>query len=460
MTRLNNNQAKQYQMAVTSQRQQPFFANENGEPLYNAFNELNFVYPKMGENSVDSGDIPRIWAWAMDSKGEKCERVAYFHIPFCETHCIYCFYYKNLLPTDEGNYYVDYVIQELEMIADTPFINSHPFHAIYLGGGTPTALSAHNLKRLLKSIRKYLPLANDCEITVEGRIYNFTDEKISACIDGGANRFSIGVQTFDTSVRQKMGRKENKESLIERLQYLRNLDQAPMSIDLIFGLPYQTMEIWADDVTQFVQLELDGLSTYPLLVLKGTKLEKAINKGIMPPPGDIITKADMFLRGVEIMNSTRCHRIFFNHWAKTSRERSIYPKTAAKDCVPFGSGARGQFKGYLLHQDSNLKEYYKKIDEGHKPIAWCGKPSEHYKLFLDLVGQMEMRHCNIRRIGQRYGPDLEEIFSPLLKQWERVGLIKMDEGWIELTLAGEFWLGNLCQGLVDYFFCNYQHDSC
>jgi oxygen-independent coproporphyrinogen-3 oxidase len=224
-------------------------------------------------------------------------------------------------------------------------------------------------------------------------------------------------------------------------------------------LPYQTIEVWQDDIKEFIQLGLDGLSTYPLLVLEGTKLAKAINEGVIPTPPGIIAKADMFEKCVEIMGSTRYNRMFFNHWAKTSRERSIYPKTSVKDCVPFGSGARGQLKGYLIHQDSALKDYYVKINNGWKPVGWLGKPSGHYKLFLDIVGQMEMTHCNIRAIGHRYGLDLEEILAPLLNQWERVGLIEMDEGWIELRLPGEFWLGNLCQGMIDYFLYNYKTEK-
>ena len=438
--------------------QQAIFAREDGEALYNAFPELNFEYPKLKEEPVCPEDLPRIWGWAMSGDVGTCERNAYFHIPFCESRCLYCGFYLNLFKAgEEENRYVDYVIRELRMVTDTPFINSHPFHAIYLGGGTPTALSAHNLRRLLKSIRKYLPLSNDCEVTVEGRIYNFTDEKISACLEGGANRFSIGVQSFNTFVRHKMGRKESKEKLIKRLQYINNLDQAPVSIDLIFGFPYQTEEIWEDDVTEFVKLELEGLSIYPLLVVKGSGLEKATKKGIILPPADVAIQADMFRRGVEIMKSAGYHHLFFNHWARTSRERTIYPTTGAKECVPFGSGSRGQLKGYLFHQERNLKDYYQKIDSGNKPIVCCRKQNAHAKLFLDLVGEMEMGYCNLKWVGRRYEIDLEKIFFPLLKQWERVGLIKMDQACIKLTLSGKFWLGNLCQGMVDYFFLNYEH---
>jgi oxygen-independent coproporphyrinogen-3 oxidase len=339
------------------------------------------------------------------------------------------------------------------MVANAPFIKFHPFHAIYLGGGTPTALSAKNLSRLLKAIHNSLPLANDFEITVEGRVSHFPDDKVFACLEGGVNRFSIGIQSFDTFVRRKMGRKDTGEKVAERLKYINSLDQTVMVIDLIYGLPHQTMGIWVDDVEKYIDLGLDGVDLYQLNVFKGGILDKAVAKGVVPPPADIRTQADMFARGVEIMKRARYRRFSISHWGKTTRERNIYNALAlsGKVCIPFGSGAGGWLDGYFFFQDNELDGYYRRIDQGIKPIAMAMKQPEHDDLFKEFVGQMEQGHCHLKVLGGYYGFNLEEIFSPILEQWEKVGLIKMDNGWIELTLSGEFWQVNLCQALIDYF---------
>lgn len=93
-----------------------------------------------------------------------------------------------------------------------------------------------------------LPLANDCEITVEGRLSNFGPDKMEACFEGGANRFSLGVQSFDTEIRQAMGRVSDRDTLIRQLQLLQSYDQAAVIVDLIYGFPMQTMERWLADI--------------------------------------------------------------------------------------------------------------------------------------------------------------------------------------------------------------------
>jgi len=452
--KMNIGMLNRHTSEMTPQDQRRFFANENGDPLHAAFNRKSAVHPGARGRPLDPESIGEVWSRIMATEGKKEKRAAYFHIPFCETRCLYCGFYLNPFKAgEEENRYVDYLVRELEMVTDTPFIRSHPFHAVYLGGGTPTALSAENLLRLLKAIQKHMPLANDCEITVEGRPYHFSDDKVFACIDGGVNRFSIGVQSFDTQVRRAMGRIETGEKVAERLKYIDNLDQTAMVIDLIYGLPYQTMEIWENDVRKYIELGLDGVDLYQLNIFKKGKLEEAVEKKAIALPADIRMQADMFARGVEIMKRARYKRLSMSHWGRTTRERNIYNALAlsGKVCVPFGSGAGGWMDGYFFFQDNRLDGYYRRMDEGNKPIAMSMKQPENNDLFKDLAGQMELGRCHLKELGARYGFKLEEIFLPLLEQWERVGLIKVNDGWMELTLAGEFWQVNLCQALIDYF---------
>jgi len=450
--KLNVGLYDRYTIKILNQRQ--FFANENGDPLHAAFDKRVVIHPGRGGQPVAPRDIPRIWEQAMVTTGEKGKRAAYFHIPFCSSRCLYCGFYSYATKEREMDRYIDYLIKELAMVRDSPFINSHPFHAIYIGGGTPTDLSSTNLLRLLEeAIQDYLPLANDCEITVEGRLWGFSDDKISACIEGGANRFSFGVQSFNTFVRRKMGRILTKEEVIKRLEYIRDLDQTVVVIDLIYGLPYQTMEIWEDDIKTFLELELDGIDLYQLIIFKDRPLGKAIEEKTMIA-ADVAMQADMFARGVELMKSARYRRLSKSHWARTTRERNIYNAMShlpGSICIPFGCGAGGWLKGYSFFQDRDLESYYQKIDKGYKPIAMCLKQPAYSDLFKEIVGQMKLGYCKLRELGKRYGFNLEEIFAPILEQWERVGLVKIRDGCLELTLAGEFWMENLSQNLIDYF---------
>ena len=104
--------------------------------------------------------------------------LAYLHVPFCETRCLYCMFYQNPYSKEASSVFARNLVREIELWSDKAAMNSHPVHAVYFGGGTPTALEPEDLKTVLTAVNRYLPLANDCEITIEGRIHNFGDDKI------------------------------------------------------------------------------------------------------------------------------------------------------------------------------------------------------------------------------------------------------------------------------------------
>ena len=167
------------------------------------------------------------------------------------------------------------------------------FHAVYFGGGTPTALEAEDLKRILEGVREALPLANDCEITVEGRLTNFGSRKMEACLEGGANRFSLGVQSFHTSIRQSMGRLGSREDMERGLEQLLSYDQAAVIVDLIYGFPNQTLELWREDIAVAQSLNLDGADCYQLNVYRQTPLGRGIEQGKIAPTADIPLQSAM-----------------------------------------------------------------------------------------------------------------------------------------------------------------------
>jgi putative heme utilization radical SAM enzyme HutW len=332
---------------------------------------------------------------------------------------------------------------------------SHPIHAVYLGGGTPTALNAGDLKRLLEVVCHLLPLANDCEITVEGRITGFGQDKMEACVAGGANRFSVGVQSFDTKVRQGVGRIADRAEVLKGLRALTDLDQGAVIIDLIYGLPGQTMEVWERDLKTLIEdTDLDGADLYQLNVFREGPLIKAVDQGRLPAPADIPAQADMFLRAREIMTGAGFRRISMCHWSRGLRERSLYNSLIryGATCIPIGCGAGGRLHGHYFFQEGDLEAYYRHVRAGKKPIATAILLPKYSPLFRELVGQMEMGRVDLSGLGNQYGFDLETVFSPILRQWEQTGLLHLSgDGWIELTVAGEFWNVNLAQALIDYF---------
>ncbi len=447
---LNSGVNKLYATRLTDERR--FLANETDDPLHEAFDRKMAVHAMPEGESIPQTELSGLWADAMSARDSLPLRTIYIHIPFCETHCLFCGFYQNAYRSDVAERYVDNLVREMELTAEASFIYAHPFQAVYFGGGTPTALPAESIARLVSTVRNIFPLSNDCEITLEGRFHNFTGDKIDAALNAGINRFSLGVQTFDTQIRKNMGRKDPKEKVIETLIYLRNTGRVVTIIDLIYGLPGQTLEIWEDDIKTFLSLELDGCDLYQLNVYRGGALEKSVTRGKLPKPATLTEQTDYYVRGVKLMKAAHYLRPSIAHWARTGRERSLYNLSSRgrSECVPLGSGAGGWIGNYFFYVEGDLKNYFEAVKAGQKPLSFGLRRPDKYLLFGDISYQIELGYCDLKKLSSLHGIDLLDILEPITSQWRRVGLVKLSDGCLYLTTAGEFWAVNLAQILISY----------
>jgi putative heme utilization radical SAM enzyme HutW len=417
-----------------------FYAAADGLP----FPDRRAVMPWRPQQPVPPQEIPALWQALCQRPLPANKRLVYLHIPFCATHCKFCGFYQNKLEAEATEQYCDYLIREIEQEAGSPLHQSAPVHAVYFGGGTPTALSAKQLHRIISTLRRTLPLAPDCEITVEGRVLNFDDERIDACLDAGANRFSIGIQTFNTRIRQRMGRRASREEAIQFLRKLGQRDLAAVVCDLMFGLPEQTPESWREDLRTVCDLPLDGVDLYALNLLPSTPLGKAVeNKRVTLP--DVSQRRDFYLEGEAFLARDGWHQISNSHWARTTRERNLYNLLIKKgaDCLAFGSGAGGNLAGQSYMTARSLEMYYQQMDAGQKPIMMMtAATTNEHRWRLDLQGGIEGGRYDLSRIITDTLP-----LEPLLQQWQQRGLMHSDGPRFTLTPAGRFWASNVLQAL-------------
>ncbi len=428
-----------------------YLAKETGDPLHEAFDEKIAVHAMPRGESIRPEKLHDLWAEVLSAKNGLTMRTIYVHIPFCEGHCLFCGFYENAYRSDLAEHYVEALIREMELTTGAPFIDAHPFQAVYFGGGTPTALPAGSLTKLVSTVKNLFPLSNDCEITLEGRFYHFTKEKIEAALSVGINRFSLGVQTFDTRIRKRLGRRDSREKLIETLTYLRDLGKATAIIDLMYGLPEQSLETWKDDINTFLSLEIDGCDLYQLNVFRGGLLEKSVANGSLSKPATLKEQADYYVRGVDYMEAAHYRRLSITHWARTSRERSLYNlfSRGRSDCLPLGSGAGGWLGDYFFFVEGQLQDYFRAIKAGRKPVAFGMRRAERDFLFRDISCQMELSYCDLKALSKRHDVDLAAILGPIVLQWEKVGLVRHTGACLYLTRSGEFWAVNLAQMLID-----------
>ena len=455
-----------FKSALDQSPDHPFFAREGVDPLTHAFDKKIAVHAGFGGRPLPKAEqgpeLDRLLAQTRQKRS-----AVYIHVPFCESHCLYCGFYSRAYRDGESGRFTDTLLREIDLWRERPAVQEGPVHAVYIGGGTPTTLEPEDMHRLLACVHEVFPLANDCEITVEGRIHNFGTDKMAACLDGGANRFSIGVQTFHTELRRSMGRIADREAVIQSLDRLRDFDRAVVVIDLIYGFPGQTADMWRDDIKTFLVLDIDGADFYQLNTFQNSPLRKAVDAGKFPPPADLPGQAHMFALGERIMERARYRRLSMSHWGRTTRERNIYNHLmkGPSECLAFGPGAGGCLGGHYYFVNNDYKTWLSSIDAGEKPISILVGPRPLAQIDKTLAAAFDLGRLDLDRLGAsppnavcnqtafdeaRMREMPREILRPVLEQWRRAGLLEIEDGWIELTTPGRFWHVNLAQLAIDY----------
>lgn len=207
------------------------------------------------------------------------ERVAgiYIHVPFCQGRCIYCDFYSTTEGEEWKSRYVDALLAELRMRRDE--LPLARVHSIYIGGGTPSQLPARALAAILSEVCRLYPVDSDAEVTVEANPDDVTPEWLAALSHTPVNRLSMGVQSFDDALLRLIRRRHTAQQAVRAVEQAARHGISNVSIDLIYGLPTQTMEQWQADVRQALALDVQHLSAYSLSYEEGTPLWRMLEQG-------------------------------------------------------------------------------------------------------------------------------------------------------------------------------------
>lgn len=423
-----------------------FFATVGADPLAQAFPGKRAVHPFTGMRPVPQEQVEPLWA-ALHGTPRQVRAVAYLHVPFCENHCHFCGFYQNAWRDEAGSPYVDAVIAQLETFARSAAHEGPPLQAVYFGGGTPTALGGADIARLVRAVRRHLPLAPDCEITLEGRIHSFGLEKARMAFDAGVTRISLGVQSFSETIRRPLGRKAGHAQILNDLAGLVALDCGAIVIDLVYGLPGQSPEDVAADVALCAELGLDGFDLYSLNLIAGTPLLSAVEKGKKR-----IAAADelgqYFAAGEAAAEAAGWTAISTTHWQGSLRERNVYNlavKTGA-DCLAFGAGAGGFLGGYNYRITSDLADFAARAGSARCLTQGMMRQGPTTGIGHALKYGMERGLLDLARAETAFDAlcpgarlSLGAYLAPLLDQWQRAGLLQPFHRFHRLTRAGRLW---------------------
>jgi len=207
---------------------------------------------------------------------------AYVHIPFCTQICYYCDFSKVFIKNQPVDSYLEHLLEEFQSY------DIQKLRTLYIGGGTPTALSASQLEVLLKSLTKNLDFSVLEELTIEANPGDLDADKIAVLKNSAVNRVSLGVQTFDDKMLKKIGRSHLEKDIYENIDRLKLAGFDNISIDLIYALPGQTMEQVKENVAKAIGLDIPHMSLYSLILENHTVFMNRMRRGEVPlPQGDL-----------------------------------------------------------------------------------------------------------------------------------------------------------------------------
>ena len=295
-------------------------------------------------------------------------RGVYIHIPFCHQICNYCDFNKVFFKNQPVDEYIEAVGREMAMAVESKPHAFEKIETVFLGGGTPTALSAQQITRLLELIRTYIPMEHVVEFSSEANPDELSEDKLVALFGGGVNRLSMGVQSFDQELLKRIGRTHSNEHVYETVALAKKVGFTNLSIDLMYGLPQQTMEQWKDTLRLALDLDLPHYSAYSLIVEPKTIFYIQYAKGRLALPTEDL-EADMYDVLMREMEEHGLLQYEISNFAKpgfASVHNKIYWDN--DEYAGFGAGAHGYVDGVRYSNHAPIRKYIESVEAGHLPI--------------------------------------------------------------------------------------------
>jgi oxygen-independent coproporphyrinogen-3 oxidase len=397
----------------------------------------------------------------LNARGARHPLSLYIHIPFCDTVCYYCGCNKIVTKNrDKAITYLDYLKRELAMQGKL-FAGFNQVEQLHFGGGTPTYLSDTQMGDLMQHLRRWFSFADDTkgEYSIEVDPRSVTAARIHTLRAQGFNRISLGVQDFDEQVQRAVNRIQPEQTTLDTIQAARDAGFRSISIDLIYGLPKQTLVSIAGTLTKVIAANPDRIAVYHYAHLPHIfKPQRRISEEDLPS-SDI--KLEMLGLCIRQLNAAGYVYIGMDHFAKPDDELAVaqrqgllhrnfqgYSTHAESDLIACGVSAISSVGMCYSQNAKTLDDYYDRLDQGELPIV------RGYQLTMDDVLRrfiIQRLMCNfelsIRSLEQAYPIKFDSYFRlelEALDELRAMGLLTIDSEWIEVTLKGRLLIRNVC----------------
>jgi len=349
----------------------------------------------------------------------------YVHVPFCSALCPYCDFAVVVGGQDRHEAYCDAVIAEARAQRAVPIAAS-----LFIGGGTPTVLSADVLRDLVERLRDVLPLAADAEVTIEANPESVTEDGMRAAAAAGVNRVSIGAQSFAPRVLRALGRTHSVGQISDAVRVSRAAGIENVSLDLIYGGPGETIADWTESLERALDEKPQHISAYALTIEVATPFGKAVARGAMSEPDqdDLAAKYEIACTTLEAAGY-RHYEI--SNWARPgfeSRHNILY--WTQSDYIGLGIGAHSHRQGRRWWNTRALGRYLAdptQARDGEETLTASERDEEWLSLRMRLIDGVDIAEATAR-----LGRDVR----PAAKEGERAGLLVVEGQTLRLTTRG------------------------
>ena len=357
---------------------------------------------------------------------------AYVHIPFCTQICYYCDFSKVFIKNQPVDSYLEHLLQEFHSY------DIQKLRTLYIGGGTPTALSAPQLEVLLDGLTKNLDLSVIEELTIEANPGDLDEDKIAVLKNSAVNRVSLGVQTFDDKMLKKIGRSHLEKDIYENIDRLKLAGFDNISIDLIYALPGQTMDQVKDNVAKAIALDIPHMSLYSLILENHTVFMNRMRRGKLPLPKEEV-EAEMFEYIIAELEHAGFEHYEISNFSKPgfeSRHNLMYWDNA--EYYGIGAGASGYVNGVRYKNHGPIRHYLKAVEEGNARIH-----EEHLSLREQMeeemfLGLRKKTGVSKARFEEKFGTSFENLYGQVVRDLCHQGLLQVEGQQIRMTKKGLF----------------------
>lgn len=368
---------------------------------------------------------------------------AYIHVPFCAHRCGYCDFTLVSRRDDLIESYLAALERELSTLE-----NPREVTTLFLGGGTPTHLSADQLGRLLALVRNWFVLVDDGEFSVEANPAGLGDDKIGVLAEYGVNRVSLGAQSFDAEVLRTLERDHDSATIASAVDRLRKRISS-VSLDLIFGVPGQSVELWRETLRQAIALEPVHVSTYGLTFERGTQFWSRRRSGTLVQLSDEMEHS-MYAEAMDRLAAAGFEQYELSNFARPGHEcRHNGTYWAGLPYFGFGPGAARYLEGRRETNHRSVTTWLQRMQEGKSPIGDAEELSPEDRAREALVlGLRRTTGIDLAQFHADTGFEVDELTANRLEVYLDSGLVEQTSRILRITRAGRFVADSIAVDLL------------